>query len=67
MHFTRENHCFIRYAAICQIIMKEIGNNFLFRLLKALGKYINTSGLDQAFAEPETCTPGTIDQINNGT
>ena len=29
---------------------KEISNNFLFWLFKALGRYINNSGLDQAFA-----------------
>ena len=38
----------------------------MFRLFKALGKYINNSGLDQAFTEPEIYGPATIDQINNG-
>ena len=36
----------------------------MFRLFKALGKYI--SGLDQALTEPEIYGPATIDQINNG-
>ena len=29
----------------------------MFRLFKALGKYINNSGLDQAFTEPEIYRP----------
>ena len=35
----------------------------MFRLFKALGKYINNSGLDQAFTEPEIYGPATIDQM----
>ena len=34
----------------------------MFRLFKALGKYINNSGLDQAFTEPEIYGPATIDR-----
>ena len=55
------------YATCIQLqSKKEISNNFLFRLLKAVGKYINNSGLDQAFAEPEIYGPATIERINNG-
>ena len=35
----------------------------MFRLFKALGQYINNSGLDQAFTEPEIYGPATIDQM----
>ena len=35
----------------------------MFRLFKALGKYINNSGLDQAFTEAEIYGPATIDQM----
>ena len=39
------------YAKCIQLqSKKEISNNFLFWLFKALGRYINNSGLDQAFA-----------------
>ena len=54
---------------------KKISNNFLFRLgephvvfamVKRLGKYINNSGLNQTFKEPEINGPATIEQIKNG-
>ena len=35
-------------------------------MLKVLGKYINNSGLDQAFEEPEIYGPATIEQIKIG-
>ena len=53
----------------------EISNKFLFCLgelhvvfamLKVLGKYINNSGLDQAFAEAEIYGLATIEQIKHG-
>ena len=53
---------------------KKISNNFLFRLgelhivfakLKAPGKYINNSGLEQAFAEAEIYGPATNEQIKH--
>lgn len=53
---------------------KKVSNNFFLRLgelhivfamLKALGKCINNSGLDQVFEEPEIYCPATIKQINN--
>ena len=55
------------YAKCIQLQLKqEISNNFLFRLFKVLGKFINNSGLDQAFAEPEIYGAATIEQVNNG-
>ena len=53
----------------------EISNTFLlclgelhvvFAMLKVLGKYINNSGLDQAFAEAEIYGLATIEQIKHG-
>ena len=35
-------------------------------MLKSLGKYIDNSGLDQAFVEPKIYGPGTLDQIKEG-
>ena len=73
-----KNHCFIRYLApyakcIQLQSKKEISKN-LFRLgelhvmsamLKAQGKYINNSGLDESYTELEICDPATFRQINN--
>ena len=53
---------------------KKVSNNFFLRLgelhivfamLKALGKCINNSGLDQAFVEPEIYGLATIEQMKN--
>ena len=38
----------------------------VFAMLKVLGKYINNSGLDQAFEEPEIYGPATTEQIKIG-
>ena len=54
---------------------KEISSNFLFRLgelhvvfsmLEALEKYINNSGLDQAFAEAAIYGSATTEQMKYG-
>ena len=54
---------------------KEISDDFVFRLgelhtvfamLKSIGKYIDNSGLDQAFIEAEIYGNATIEQIKGG-
>ena len=38
----------------------------VFAMLKSIGKYINNSGLDQAFIEAEIYGNATIEQIKGG-
>ena len=46
--------------------MFQLGElHIVFAMLKALGKYINNSGLDQAFAEAEIYGPATNKQIEH--
>ena len=64
------------YAKYIQLqSRKEISDHFVFRLgklhtvfamLKFIGKYIDNSGLDQAFIEAEIYGNVTIEQINGG-
>ena len=64
------------YAKCTQLKSRnEISENFVFRTgelhivfstLKAIGKYIDSSGLDEVFVEAEIYAPATVEQLKGG-